>query len=406
MSAVSSSSGLGTPLQGIRVLDASTVLAGPMACQILGDFGADVIKIEHPIHGDSMRGHGYTKGDVPLWWKMISRNKRTLGLYLGDPTGAGLFLRLVAHADVVVENFRPGTLERWGLGYDRLREVNPDVVLVRVTGFGQDGPYASRPAFGTLIEAMSGFAAATGEPGGSPTLPPFGLADSIAGITGALSAILALYHRAANGGRGQEIDLAIFDPLVTVLGPQPTVFDQLGLVQERTGNRSVNNAPRNVYQTADEKWVAVSTSANRIAERVMRLVGHAEVIEETWFGTGGGRAEHADELDAYVGGWIAARDRDAVLDAFARADAAVAPVYDVADLLADPQVLHRDVITTVDDDELGPLRMQNVLFRMSETPGSIRHTGRALGADTDAILEELGVGASERQDLRSRGVVA
>ena len=391
------------PLTGVRVLDVSTVLAGPFACQILGDYGAEVIKIEHP-RGDSMRGHGRSKDGIPLWWKMVSRNKRCVGLYLGDPDGAEVFRKLAATADVVVESFRPGTLERWGLGFEALREVNPRLVLVRVSGWGQTGPYAERAGFGTLAEAMSGFAAMTGEPDGPPTLPPFGLADSIAGIAAASAATMALYHRDARGGSGQEIDLSILEPLVTALGPQPIVYDQLGEIQPRTGNRSVNNAPRNTYSTADGKWVAVSTSANSVAERVMRLVGRPELIDEPWFATGSGRAQHVDLLDEIVAAWVGERTREDVVRAFSDAGAAIAPVYDVADLMEDPQVLAREIITVVEDPDLGRVRMQNVLYRMAETPGSIRFTGRPLGADTDAILgDELGLDLTL---LRERGVVA
>jgi crotonobetainyl-CoA:carnitine CoA-transferase CaiB-like acyl-CoA transferase len=391
------------PLSGLRVLDVSTVYAGPLTCQLLGDYGADVIKVEHP-RGDSMRGHGRDKDGISLWWKMVSRNKRCIGLYLGDPDGAEVFRRLVATADVVVESFRPGTLERWGLGFDELREVNPRLVLVRISGYGQTGPYRERAGFGTLAEAMSGFAAITGEADGPPTLPPFGLADGIAGITGAAATMMALYSRDARGGEGQEVDLAILEPLVTVLGPQPIVYDQLGEVQQRTGNRSINNAPRNTYRTADGKWVAVSTSANSIAERVMKLVGHPELIDEPWFDTGAGRAQHAELLDGIVSEWVAERTRDEALDAFTEAGAAIAPVYDVADLMADPHVIERETITTVEDEDLGPVRMQNLLFRLSATPGEIRFTGRPLGADTDAILgDELGLDVA---DLRERGIVA
>lgn len=394
------------PLQGLRVLDASTVLAGPLCCQVLGDYGADVIKIEHPQRGDSMRGHGHSREGVPLWWKMLSRNKRCVGLSISDPDGADVFLRLVEAADVLVENFRPGTLERWGLGYDVLRARNARLVLARVTGFGQTGPYASRPGFGTIAESMSGFAAITGEPDGPPTLPPFGLADSICGLTAASAVVMALYHRDARGGEGQVIDVSILEPIVTVLGPQPIVWDQLGLVQQRTGNRSENNAPRNCYRTKDAHWVAVSTSANSVAERVMRLVGHPEVIEEPWFATGKGRSEHGDLLDAYVAAWIAERTRDEVIDTFEKAEAAVAPVYDVAELMEDPQARALEMFPRVPDPDLGGVRMQNVLFRMSETPGAIRWTGRALGADTDAILGEIGIGAERVATLRERGVVA
>lgn len=398
--------GAASPLEGIRVLDVSTVLAGPLCCQILGDFGADVVKIEHPQKGDSMRGHGPARDGVPLWWKMLSRNKRCLALYLGDPEGAEVFKTLARTADVIVENFRPGTLERWGIGYETLRGINPGIVLVRVTGFGQDGPYAHRPGFGTLAESMSGFAAITGEPDGPPTLPPFGLADSIAGLAAANAAMMALYHRDARGGRGQQIDLAILEPIVTALGPQPIVWDQIHELQPRTGNRSENNAPRNTYKTKDGSWVAISTSANSIAERVMRLVGHPEVIAESWFSTGKGRAEHGDLLDELVSTWIAQRTRDEVLEAFESADAAIAPVYDVRDLMEDRHAIAREMFPSVPDADFGTIRMQNVLYRMSETPGAIRFTGRSLGADSDDILREAGFDTARIATLRERGIVA
>jgi crotonobetainyl-CoA:carnitine CoA-transferase CaiB-like acyl-CoA transferase len=396
----------GGPLAGIRVIDASTVLAGPLAAQILGDFGADVIKIEHPAQGDPLRTHGPSKDGVPLWWAIVGRNKRSVGLYLGDSDGAAVFLNLVRHADVLIENFRPGTLERWGLGTDVLHAANPGLIVVRVTGFGQDGPYAGRPGFGTLAEAMSGFAAITGEPDGPPTLPPFGLADSIAGISGAVAAVMGLYHRDARNGGGQTVDLAILEPIITALGPQPTVYDQLGIVQEREGNRSHNNAPRNAYRTKDGSWVAVSASATSVAARVMRLVGHPEICAEPWFASGQERAARADVIDRWVADWIRERTRAEVIEAFDEAEAAIAPVYDAADLMADEHVRARDIITTVDDPRLGPVRMQNVLFRMSATPGAIRHTGRSLGADTDSVLAEAGVSPERIAALRERGVVA
>ncbi len=401
------------PLAGVRVLDASNVLAGPLCCQVLGDFGADVIKLEHPSVGDSFRNHGQAKDGHGLWWKMLARNKRCVGLYLGDPDGAEVFLDLVRTSDVVVENFRPGTLEKWGLGYDRLKEVNPGVVLLRVTGFGQGGPYANRPGFGTLIESMSGFAAATGQPDGPPTLPPLGLADSIAALAGVNAVMMALYHRdRATGpdggptGVGQEIDLSLLEPLMTVMGPHLIAWDQLGYVAPRVGNRSANNAPRNTYRTADGRWLAISTSANSVAERVMRLVGHPEVVEEPWFGSGVERAKRADLLDGWVADWIGERTADEVMAAFEEAQAAVAPIYGPAELIEDPQVRALEMVTTVEDPDLGPVRMQNVLFRMSETPGSIRWTGRALGADTDEVLAELGRTPEQVADLRARGVVA
>ncbi|MFF7067707.1 CaiB/BaiF CoA transferase family protein [Streptomyces pseudovenezuelae] len=393
-----------TPLHGLRVLDTATLFAGPLAATLLGDFGAEVVKIEHPTKPDPSRGHGPSKDGIGLWWKVLGRNKRTITLDLSKPGGRTTFLRLAASADVVVENFRPGTLEKWDLGWPELSAVNPRLVLTRVTGFGQFGPYAHRPGFGTLAEAMSGFAAITGEPDAPPVLPPFGLADSIAGLATAYAVMTALAARERTG-EGQVVDMALIEPILTVLGPQPTWYDQLGHVQERTGNRSANNAPRNTYRTADGTWVAVSTSAQSIAERVMHLVGRPELIDEPWFATGAERAAHADVLDAAVGSWIARRSRADVLAAFEKAEAAIAPIQDVRDVLADPQYQALDTVTTVDDPELGPLRMQNVLFRLSSTPGAIRWAGRPHGADTDEILRELGLTEAELTALRTEGAL-
>lgn len=392
------------PLDGLRVLDLATLFAGPLAAMMLGDFGADVIKIEHPRKPDPSRGHGPAKDGVGLWWKVLGRNKRTMTLDLSSPGGRDTLLRLAADADVIVENFRPGTLERWGLGWEELSAANPGLVLARVTGFGQFGPYSHRPGFGTLAEAMSGFAAITGEPDGPPTLPPFGLADSIAALATAYAVMTALTARTATG-RGQVVDMAIIEPMLSVIGPHPLWYDQLGYVQPRTGNRSRNNAPRNTYRTSDDSWVAVSTSAQSIAERVLRLVGRPELIDEPWFADGAGRAAHADELDEAVGAWIARHTREEAMTAFEKAEAAIAPVYDVRDVMEDPQFRALDTVTEVPDPELGPIRMQNVLFRLSETPGGIRWAGRPHGADTAEVLAELGLTPAEIGALRGEGAV-
>jgi len=386
------------------VVDAATLFAGPLAATMLGDYGAEVIKVEHP-KGDPVRLHGYRKHDVPLWWKMIGRNKRAVSLDLSKPEGQEMLRVLVDKADVLVENFRPGTLERWNLGPDTLHARNPGLVIARVTGFGQIGPYRRRPGFGTLAEAMSGFAAITGEPDGPPTLPPFGLADGITALATAAAIMFALRARDRTG-RGQVIDMAIIEPILTVLGPQPTWFDQLGIVQERVGNRSVNNAPRNTYRTRDGRWVAISTSSQSVAERVMRLVGHPEVIEQPWFRSGAERACHADELDRMVGGWIAERTYAEVIETFEKAEAAVAPIYDIRDVLVDPQFQALGSITTVPDEELGPVKMQNVMFRLSETPGRIRWAGRRIGQDNASVYGELlGIGPEKLRELEAKGVI-
>nr|WP_296069435.1 CoA transferase [uncultured Actinoplanes sp.] len=392
------------PLSGIRVVEFATLFAGPLAGAFLGDFGADVVKVEHPRKPDPSRGHGPGKDGIGLWWKVLGRNKRTITLDLSRPDGAEVARRLVADADVLIENFRPGTLERWGIGPAELLADNPGLVMARVSGFGQTGPYARRPGFGTLAEAMSGFAAATGEPDGPPTLPPFGLADSIAALATAFAVNLALTARARTG-TGQVVDVAIIEPIMAMLGPQITWYDQLRYVQPRLGNRSNNNAPRNTYRCADGGWVAVSTSAQSIAERVMTLVGRADLAAQPWFASGAQRAEHADELDAAVAGWVAVRTRDEVVAAFEAAQAAVAPVYTVADILTDPQYEALGTVTTVKDPELGDLRMQNVPFRLSDTPGAIRFAGRPHGADTDEVLTALGLTPQQLAALREQGVV-
>jgi crotonobetainyl-CoA:carnitine CoA-transferase CaiB-like acyl-CoA transferase len=391
-------------LEGIRVLDAATLFAGPLAAMLLGDFGADVIKIEHP-KGDAVRSHGYSKNGVPLWWKVINRNKQAITLNLSVPEGQEILTKLASQSDVLIESFRPGTLEKWNLGPDVLHQVNPRLVIARVTGFGQVGPYKSRPGFGTLAEAMSGFAAMTGEPDGPPTLPPFGLADGITGLATTVAIMMALHARDTLR-RGQVIDMAIIEPILTILGPQPTWFDQLGIVQERRGNRSVNNAPRNVYRTADDRWVAISTSAQNVAERVLTLVERPDVVEQEWFRSGAERAKHADELDAIVGSWIAKRPLSEVVASFEAAEAAVAPIFDVRDIFKDPQYQALGSIVDVQDRELGSLKMQNVIFRLSDTPGNIRFAGRAKGEDNQAIyMDSLGLDSKYLDELAARGVI-
>ncbi|MCE2526788.1 MAG: CoA transferase [Actinomycetia bacterium] len=394
------------PLDGFRVVDIATLFAGPMAATFLADYGASVIKVEHP-RGDPVRDHGHAKDGVPLWWKTLNRNKQAVTLNLSTPEGQDLLLRLVERADVLIENFRPGTLERWNLAPESLMESNPGLVIARVSGFGQFGPYSHRPGFGTLAESMSGFASLTGQPDGPPTLPPFGLADGITGLTVANAVLMALLHRDREGqGRGQVIDCAIIEPIMALLGPHALVYDQLGLIQARTGNRSVDNAPRNIYKTRDNRWVAISTSAQSIAERVIRLVGHPELVDEPWFSSGRERAKRVDLLDEYVGDWIAQRDLEEVMEAFTEAQAAVAPIYDISQIMEDPQYQALNSIVDVDDPQLGKIKMQNVLFRMSETPGQVRWSGRPRGADNHRIYcEEFGLTTEELAGLKRKGVV-
>lgn len=394
------------PLEGLRVVDAATLFAGPVIASVMGDYGADVVKIEHP-EGDNLRKLGWTKDGVSLWWALVGRNKRSITLALSHPRGQEMAKRLIADADVFIEGFRPGTLERWNLGPDVLHEVNPGLVIVRTSGFGQTGPYSSLPGFGTLAESISGFAYITGWPDGPPTLPPFGLADGVASLTGVFAAMFALWWREHGGnGEGQVIDLAIYEPLFWLLGPQSLLYDQLGIVQERTGNAAPFTAPRNAYHTRDGRWLGLSASAQSIAERVMRIVDREDLVAEPWFADHTGRLEHAEELDAIIQDWIGQRTADEVLAAFAEHEAAIAPINSIADIFEDPQFRARETITTVDHPKLGPLKMQNVIPRLTRTPGRIDHPGPELGEHNDEIyLGELGLDETELDELRELGVV-
>ncbi|AEW98583.1 CaiB/BaiF CoA transferase family protein [Streptantibioticus cattleyicolor] len=391
------------PLSGIRVLDAATLVAAPLAGCLLADYGAEVLKVEHP-RGDPIRTFGARKDDVSLWWKLLGRNKDCVSLDLSTPEGQEIFRRLAGEADVVIENFRPGTFEKWGLDYDTLSAENPGLVMARVTGYGQSGPYARRPGFGTAVEALSGVAAMTGDPHGPPVLPSFPMGDGVTGVMTAFAVLTALRARDRDG-HGQVVDVSLWESLLSVVGAYPTVHAALGTVPERRGNRSAGNAPRNTYRTKDGGWVAVSAPSRRIAERVMRLVGRPDLAEQPWFGTGTGRKEHVEEIDEAVAAWVGARDRDDVVRAFEEAEAVVAPVYDFADVAADPHLAHREALIDLPDPELGSVRLQNVPFRLSRTPGAVRHAGGRLGGDNARVYGALGVDEDRVAELHREGVV-
>lgn len=368
-------------LVGIRVVDMATLIAAPGAARHLADFGAEVVKVEPP-GGDGTRRYGWPHPDdgVALFWKQISRNKRAVVLDLKSADGLDTMRALVERSDVLIENLRPGTLERLGLAPDDLLARHPGLVILRVSGFGQDGPYASRPGFATLAEAMGGFAALNGEPDGAPLLPPVALTDEITALVGAFAVMVALRHRDATG-EGQVIDVSLLESMVQMLGPLPAVWAQRGELQERLGSGIPYSVPRGTFRCADGVWVAVSTSAESIAARVLALVG---VADDPRFADFAGRIAHRRELDAVVGAWIAARPSAEVLAAFTAAEAAIAPVYTVADLVDDVHVRAREVFVDVDG-----VTMPGPVARLSRTPGEVRHAGRPLGADTDAVLAEI-----------------
>lgn len=366
------------PLADLRVVDLATVLAGPGCARYLADFGADVIKVERPDGGDTTRAMGWRDpdDDVTFMWKLMGRGKRAVVLDLKTDDGRQALLRLAATADVLVENFRPGKLESLGLGPEALHEVNPRLVITRVTGFGQDGPYAQRPGFATLAEAMSGFAAINGEPDGAPLLPPIALTDEVTALVAAFATMVAVHS-----GRGQVVDVNLLESMLQIMGPQLSVWTRTGELPERLGSGIPYTVPRGTYRTADGRWVAVSTSAESVARRVMDLVGAGG--DERFAGFAG-RVAHRAEVDALVADWIAARPLDEVLAAFEAADAAAAPVYTVADVAADPHLAARGTLVDV-----GGTPMPGPVARLSATPGRVRFPARPLGADTDDVLAEL-----------------
>lgn len=399
------------PLAGLRVLDLATMMAAPWAATFLADYGADVLKIEHPRSGDHARQFGLAKDGEPVFWKSLARNKRSIGLDLKSAQGRAVFERMVETADVVIENFRPGVMERLGFGYERLSDLNGRIVLLSVTGYGQSGPYADRPGFGTLIEAMSGFAYSNGHPDGPPTLPAIPLADGIAGAFGALSIMVALRERDGDGrpgsgsGIGQHLDMSLFEPMARLMEGHVLEYTALGIVRQRLGNGSITSAPRNAYRASDGGWVALSASAQPVFERLMTAVGRPELVDDPRFLDNQARIENRAALDEVLQGWIGERDRDEAVATLSSSGAAVGPVYDIAELLADPQAQARGSFETHHDAVLGDLQVPSVVAKFSRTPGHVRHLGQPMGAATDEILRELGYDDDEIERFHEQGAV-
>jgi formyl-CoA transferase len=393
------------PLEGVTVIECAGIFAGPWTGTLMGDFGAEVIKIEHPEYGDPIRDGLH---DEQLQIKTMARNKKSVAIDLHAEEGQALVHDLVADADVFIENFRPGTLEKWNLGWESLSETNPDLIMVKTTGFGQTGPYKDRPGFGTLAESMSGFAHLTGQEDGPPTLPPFPLADSFAGLYSTFAAMFALYWRDVNGGTGQYIDTSLLEPIFASLMNYHVIeYDQKRIVRERQGNTVPNySVPRNAYETADGEWVALSASSASIADRILRIVGGEEMAEDPRFQTHQDRVEHIDELDERIGAWMAERDREEIIEIFEENDAAIAPIYDIEDIYEDPHFRERDALVTVEDDDLGDVTVPGVFPKMSETPGRVEHTGPDLGEDTlEVLLDRTDVSEEDLESFYEEGII-
>jgi formyl-CoA transferase len=392
-----------TPLQDIRVLDLSRLVAGNVVTHVLADFGADVIKVETPKGGDDLRN--WRVEDVSTHWKVYARNKRSLALDYRDPAGLALLLRLVAIADVLVENFIPGKLERMGLGPDVLLAANPRLIITRISGWGQTGPFAAKPGFGSLVEAMSGFATMNGFADRAPVLPPLALADMITGLYGATAIMIALRHVEVAGGTGQVIDLSLFESMLSVLGPQAANYALTGAVPSRHGSRSGTTAPRNVYRCADGKYVALSASMQAMAERLFRVIGRDDLITDPRFATNTARVANNDVLDPIIAAFIAAHTQAAALDVFEQAGVTVGPVCDPADLMDSRFIREREALVSLPDAEMGRLPMHNIPARLSATPGAMARPAPALGADTAAILGLIDIDAAALATLERRGVV-
>ncbi len=390
------------PLSGIRVVDMSRLVAGNMVSLQLADQGAEVIKIEDPKVGDPLRAWR-TKG-LSLHWKVYARNKKSLAINLRPQAGRDVLLDLLATADILIENYRPGTLEEMGMGPDVLHARNPKLIIVRITGFGQDGPYRDRPGFGTLVEAMSGFAAKNGFGDRPPVLPPLAMADMISGLYGAYAIMVAL-RVVERGGKGQIIDLPLLEPMISVLGPEAAMYTVSGEKPARTGSRSLTTSPRNVYETSDGRFIAISASIQQMAERVFRAIGRADMIDDPKFRTNTDRVRNIDECDGIVADWIKARTLAENMAVFEAAEVTAIPVYEIDQLIADPHVHARGVLVEAPDEEAGSVLMHNIIPRLSETPGRLRSAAPSLGQHNAEILGSLGLDAARMAALVAAGVM-
>jgi crotonobetainyl-CoA:carnitine CoA-transferase CaiB-like acyl-CoA transferase len=391
------------PLRGVRVLDFSRLVAGNMLSLQLADFGAEVVKVESPGEGDTLR-HWREKG-VSVHWKVYARNKKSITLDLKSPEAPGIILDLAAHFDVMIESFRFRYLERLGVGPDVLLTRNPRLVLVRVSGFGQTGPYAKRPGFGTLVEAMSGFASRNGFEDREPVLPPLAMADMIAGLSGAMATVIAVRNVEVNGGHGQVIDVSLLESIFSILGPEAAIHRLTKKVRKRVGSASEGTSPRNVYATSDGGWVAISASTQAMTEKLFRAIGREDLNQDPAFKTNAERVKRREEVDAIVGGFIKQRTLADAIEFFERAEVTAAPVYDVGQFLEDPHVQERGIVVEAPDDDMGEVPMHAVVPRLSGTPGRLRRPAPTLGQHNHEVFSRIGYSAERIAALAQKGVI-
>ncbi|GAA4685061.1 CoA transferase [Pseudonocardia yuanmonensis] len=393
-------------LAGLRVIDAASLAAGPLVATWLGELGAEVIKIEQPEGGDAVRQWGAQKDGVGLMWKSLGRNKKSVTLNLREERGRDVLRGLARGADVLIMNLRPSTMTRWGIDYESMAAENRNLVMVHITGYGSGGPKSDYPGFGTLGEAMSGFAHMTGHPDGPPTLPSFMLGDGVAALNATYAVLAALYHRDVHGGAGQLIDVNLIEPLARLLEQPVLTYDQLGVVPTRSGNRWDISAPRNTYRTKDDRWLAMSGSAPSIAMRALRAVGRADLTTDPRFAEAQQRLRNAAEIDTVIADWVAEHTLDEAMAVFEEAQVAAAPVYDAEQLLDDPQLKARNVYRRIPDAELGHMTVQGPVPLLTATPGRVDHLGPSLGEHTDEVLADLlELSDTDLKSLREDGVI-
>ncbi|KVK84454.1 CoA-transferase [Burkholderia ubonensis] len=393
------------PLDGIRVLELGQLIAGPFAGRMLAEFGADVIKVEPPGAGDPLRKWRMLHDGTSVWWAAQSRNKTSLTLDLRTPEGQDVIRRLVADADVLIENFRPGTLEGWGLGWDALSAINPGLIMLRVSGYGQTGPYRDRPGFGVIAEAMGGLRHLTGEPGRTPVRVGVSLGDSLSGLHGLIGVLLALRHREQQGGNGQVVDVALYESVFNLMESLLPEFAVFGAVREAAGSSLPGVAPTNAYRCRDGRYALIAGNGDSIFRRLMTLVGRPDLGDDPALAHNDGRVAQVERIDAAIGAWTALQDRDDVLAALNEARIPAGRIYDVADIAADPHYHARGMIV---DDTLPdgtPVRVPGIVPKLGATPGRITRSAPTLGEGTDAVLDSLGIDAATRDDWRARGVI-
>ena len=391
------------PLENIKILDLSRLAAGNMVSHMFADFGADVVKVEKPGKGDDLRN--WKINGISHWWAVYSRNKRSISIDLKKDEGLALLKELVKSADVFIENFVPGTLEKWGIGPEQLAELNKNLIILRISGWGQTGIFKNAPGFGSLVEGMSGFAAMTGEEKQAPLLPPLALADMVAGLTGFGAILMAILASKKNNIGGQVIDLSLFEPFFSILGPWAASYKISGKVPERIGNRSNVAAPRGIYKTKDNKYVSLSASMQSMWEKLALTIGSSDLIKDPRFLTNSDRLNNQDDLDKPISKFIKKYSREEVLNIFSKEGITVGPVLDISEIIEHPYIQDREVLIDHFNKEYGNVLMHQAFPRLSKTPGKIRHSAPSLGGDTDLVLKEIGISEKQIQMLRKNKII-